>query len=207
MKEPVFPILRPAFYEREDVVQISKELLGKYLVTRIDGQYTSGKIVETEAYRAPDDKACHAYNNRLTERTKVMFGPPGHSYIYLCYGIHHLFNVVTAPEGLAHAVLIRAVEPIDNIQQMLERRAFTHLRPQLTAGPGVMSKALGITTAFNQTPLTDAKSKIWIEDRGVTIDSTEIIASPRVGVGYAEECAHWNWRFRIKDNPWTSPAK
>ena len=207
MKESIFPHLLPSFYNREDVVQISKDLLGKYLVTQIDGHYTSGKIVETEAYRAPDDKACHAYNNRLTERTKVMFGPAGYSYVYLCYGIHHLFNVVTAPEGLAHAVLIRAIEPADNIDQMMKRRAFTKLRPQLTAGPGVMSKALGITTALNQISLTAPKSNIWIEDRGLIIPSKEMIASPRVGVGYAEECADWNWRFRIKDNRWTSPAK
>lgn len=199
--------LPATFYQREDVVQISKDLLGKFLVTQIDGTLTSGIIVETEAYRGPDDKACHAYQNRYTDRTKVMFGKGGLAYVYLCYGIHHLFNVVTAQEGMPEAVLIRAIEPVDQIEQMLERRNFAKVRPQLTAGPGVMSKALGITRHMTGLDLTATDSPIWLEDRGVIVSPSEIIASPRVGVGYAEECALWPWRFRIKNNPWTSPAK
>ena len=100
--------LPPEFYQTTDVVQIARDLLGKVLVTHFDGQYTAGRITETEAYRAPDDRACHAWNNRLTPRTRVMFEPGGTAYVYLCYGIHHLFNVVTAPAVMAHAVLIRA---------------------------------------------------------------------------------------------------
>jgi DNA-3-methyladenine glycosylase len=140
-------ILPLSFYVRNDVVQISRELLGKFLVTYINGKITSGMIVETEAYRASDDKACHAYNMRRTARTEVMFAEGGKAYIYLCYGIHHLFNVVTGPKDNAQAVLIRAVEAIDNIPLMMQRRGREKAGPQLTAGPGVLSKALGITTS------------------------------------------------------------
>ncbi len=195
------------FYQREDVVQISKELLGKVLVTTFDGQRAAGRIVETEAYRGPDDKACHAHNNRYTNRSKIMFRPGGRAYIYLCYGIHHLFNVVTAFEGMPHAVLVRAVEPLENIDLMLARRNFTAVKPQLTAGPGVMSKALGITREWTGLDMTTSDSPIWLEDHGEQISDQEIIASPRVGVDYAEDHALWPWRFRIKNNRWTSPAK
>lgn len=201
------PRLPKSFYTRPDVVQISRELLGKYLVTHIGGVRTAGKIVETEAYRAPEDKASHAYNNRKTNRTKVMFEEGGRAYVYLCYGIHHLFNVVTGAEGMAHAVLIRAIEPTENTACMLRRRNLTRLRPQLTAGPGVLSKALGITTEHNSQSLCTPDAQIWIEDRGEIIAPKDIIASPRVGVGYAEECAEWPWRFRVRNSKWTSPAK
>ncbi|MEM6316186.1 MAG: DNA-3-methyladenine glycosylase [Bacteroidota bacterium] len=199
--------LGKSFYTRQDVVQLSQELLGKVLVTNFDNQLTAGKIVETEAYRAPDDKACHAHLNRFTKRTKTMFEAGGVAYIYLCYGIHHLFNIVTAPKGMAHAILIRAVEPLENTELMLLRRDKTKVNRQLTGGPGVMSKALGISKAFNGISLVASDSPIWIEDRGLVIEETDIIASPRVGIDYAEECALWDWRFRIKDSKWTSPAK
>ena len=199
--------LPQSFYLREDVVQISKDLLGKYLVTNFDQKITVGKIVETEAYRAPDDKACHAHLNRFTERTKVMFEPGGTAYIYLCYGIHHLFNIVTAPKGMAHAVLIRGVEPVENVNVMLQRRGFEKIKYNLTAGPGTLTKALGISKKQNGIDLLAEESPIWIEDRGEVILEKNIIASPRVGIDYAEECALWDWRFRVKDSRWTSRAK
>lgn len=192
------------FYRREDVVQISQELLGKFLVTEIDGVRTEGRIVETEAYRGPEDKASHAYGNRLTPRTRVMFGEGGHAYVYLCYGIHHLFNVVTAREGLPHAVLIRAVEPAGDVAPMLERRGMATLSHRLTAGPGSLSKALGIRTDHSGISLTEAGNPIWIEDRGDRIREEDILAGPRVGVDYAGECALWEWRFRVKNSKWTS---
>ena len=198
--------LSKSFFLRDDVVQISKDLLGKYLITRFNDQITAGKIVETEAYRAADDKACHAYNFRRTKRTQTLFEDAGTIYVYLCYGIHHLFNVVTAPKENPQAVLIRAIEPVENIKLMLKRRHFKQLKPQLTAGPGVLSKALGISTRHNGLSLLNPKSPIWIEDRGVHISSQQILASPRVGVAYAKECALWNWRFRIKNSEWTSKA-
>lgn len=199
--------LDKAFFTRTDVVQLSQELLGKYLVTRINGHLASGKIVETEAYRAPDDKACHAWMNRRTNRTEIMFAEGGKAYVYLCYGIHHLFNVVTAKKDMAHAILVRAVEPADNIPLMLKRRNQKKITRRLTAGPGTLSQALGITTSHSGIDLTAAKSPIWIEDRDEAITTDNIIASPRVGIGYAEECVDWPWRFRIKDSKWTSPSK
>lgn len=207
MPQPIGKRLPKSFYTREDVVQLSKDLLGKVLVTNFNNQLTAGKIVETEAYRAPDDKACHAYQNLHTNRTKIMFEEGGVAYVYLCYGIHHLFNVVTAKKGMAHAILIRAIEPLDNLDLMLIRRGKSKANRQLTGGPGVMSKALGITTAFTGVTLLSTESPIWIEDRGFKVTEENIIASPRVGVDYAAECALWDWRFRIKDSKWTSAAK
>ena len=195
------------FFTRPDVVQVAKDLLGKYLVTHFDGQVTAGKIVETEAYRAPDDRACHAFGNRRTARTEVMFGAGGHAYIYLCYGIHHLFNVVTGPEGMAHAVLIRGLEPIDNVEFMLARRGMGKLHPKLSAGPGALTQALGIHTSQSGLSLLDPTGPLWLEDRGEVVLEENIIASPRVGVAYAKECAAWPWRFRIKGSAWASPAK
>lgn len=196
-----------AFFQQECVVTVSKALLGKYLVTEFAGERTVGRIVETEAYRGPDDKASHAYNNRYTKRTKVMFGAGGHTYVYLCYGIHHLFNVVTGGEGMPHAVLVRAIEPVDNIELMLARRGMKYLKPQLSAGPGVLTKSLGITTKHTGLDLTAPQSRIWIETREDVLPEEQIIASPRVGVAYAEECALWPWRFRIRESKWTSPAR
>lgn len=179
------------------MVEVSRQLLGKFLVTQIDGQYSAGKIIETEAYQADGDKACHAYNNRRTKRTEVMFAQGGTAYVYLCYGIHHLFNIVTGPKEEAQAVLIRAITPTDNLPLLLERRNFTTLKPQLTAGPGVMSKALGINTIHTGMDLCQPDSKIWVEDRGIVLQPEEITASPRVGIDYAEECVSWPWRFRL----------
>ena len=200
-------ILPLHFYTRHDVLQVAKDLLGKVLVTHIDGITTAAKIVETEAYRAPDDKACHAYNNRHTARTEIMFAQGGVAYVYLCYGIHHLFNVVTAEEGMAHAVLIRGVEPIDNVEAMLQRRSMNKIRPQLTAGPGVLSKALGITTDYNGTDLRAKNSAITIEDRGFVVQEDEIGISARIGVESAGESATWPWRFFVKGCKWVSRGK
>ncbi len=186
-----------SFFINEDVVALSRQLLGKYLATNIDGAYTAGKIIETEAYRADGDKACHAYNNRRTKRTEVMFWQGGTAYVYLCYGIHHLFNIVTGPKENAQAVLIRAITPSNNLALMLKRRNFTIHKPQLTRGPGVLSKALGIHKIHTGMDLCQPDSKIWVEDRGIIIKPEEITASPRVGIDYAEECVDWPWRFRI----------
>lgn len=194
------------FYHRKDTVQIAKDLLGKIIVTEIDGLYTSARIVETEAYKAPDDKACHAYLNRNTKRTKTMFLAGGVAYIYLCYGIHHLFNVVTGPAGVAHAVLIRAVEPIEGQSIMLERRNLEKIKPQLTAGPGVMSKALGIHKSYDGISLIQAKGVIRLEDAPAVPAST-IIAGPRIGIDYAEECIDWPWRFYLDNCPWVSKTR
>lgn len=194
-----------SFYGRDNVVTIARELLGKVLCSNINGVYTAGKIVETEAYNGRTDKACHSYIHGKTERTRIMFGRPGKAYIYLCYGIHHLFNVVTNQEGLADAVLIRGIEPLDGIDEILHRRGKTKMDRSVGGGPGIVSQALGITTDFYGTDLLG--DLIWIEDRSISISEEEIIASPRVGVHYAEEDALLPWRFRIRNNPFTSLAK
>ncbi len=203
----VFDKLPQSFYLGEDVVLLAEALLGKVLVTEFNGLRTAGRIVETEAYRGPDDRACHAFNNRRTPRTKVMFGPGGHAYVYLCYGIHHLFNVVTGPEDAAHAVLIRGVEPLDNLALMLERRHWTKPAPALTAGPGALAQALGIRTVHSGLPLFAPESPIWLEDRGLTPSPESIVAGTRVGVEPAGECAFRPWRFSVKGSPWVSRAK
>jgi DNA-3-methyladenine glycosylase len=192
------------FYTRSDVVLIAKELLGKKICTRINGNITSGIIVETEAYRGTGDKACHANENKRTQRTKIFYEQGGFAYVYLCYGIHHLFNIITNEKDKADAVLIRAVQPIEGIDIMLQRRNFSEPKFNLTAGPGAMSQAMGITTQHYGIELTG--DTIWLEEH-LNIISREIIASPRVGVGYAGEDALLLWRFRIKDNEWVSRAK
>jgi DNA-3-methyladenine glycosylase len=199
--------LTSSFYTREDVVQIARDLLGKYLVTNFDHQIATGKIVETEAYRGPEDKASHAWMNRRTNRTEVMFGEGGHAYVYLCYGIHHLFNIVTGTPGMPHAVLIRAIEPVDNVDVMLKRRNMKEPGYRLAAGPGTLSQALGIRTVHSGLSLVRSDALIWIEDRDEKIQEENILASPRVGVEYAGECALWDWRFRIRGSKWTSQAK
>ena len=194
-------MLSSSFYTRTDVVQIARELLGKVLVTTFDGRRTAGMITETEAYRAPDDRACHAYNDRRTARTEVMFAEGGHAYVYLCYGIHHLFNVVTATRDTAHAVLIRAVEPLEGIEWMLERRNMKiPNHPGLTTGPGALAQALGITTQWTGQNMLLPDSPVWIEDRGIQVAESAIAAGKRIGVDYAGECAEWPWRFWLHDS-------
>ncbi|HYH55056.1 MAG TPA: DNA-3-methyladenine glycosylase [Anseongella sp.] len=185
------------FYQRDDVVGISRELLGKFLFTNLEGGLTGGMIVETEAYHGREDRASHAWNGRFTERTKVMYAPGGHAYVYLCYGIHYLFNVVTGGENTPHAVLVRAVKPVEGIDIQLRRRNMTVLHPRIAAGPGSVSKALGIDKALNGESLNG--DRVWIEDRGIIIESNTILAGPRVGVDYAGEHALLPWRFRIDE--------
>ena len=195
-----------SFYQREDVVQISKDLLGKSLFTYSEKEgLTGGIIVETEAYAGITDKASHAYGGRFTPRTQVMYEAGGVAYVYLIYGFHFLFNIVTHIQGIPHAILIRAVEPSEGINIMLERRKMAKLNPKLTSGPGVLSKALGINKELNGASLVG--DNIWLEDRNINIQEDEIIASPRVNVAYANEDALLLWRFRIAGNKYTSPAK
>lgn len=197
--------LKTEFYVRTDVVQIARDLLGKILVTSIEGQLCEAIITETEAYAGVRDKASHAFGGRLTTRTRPMYLRGGHAYVYLCYGIHHLFNVVTNIEGVPDAVLIRGVEPISGIPLMMERRGHQELKPALTQGPGALSVAMGIQTIHSGIQLTN--KVIWIDDAGQTIAEKDIVASPRVGVAYAAEDALRPYRFKIKGNLWVSKAK
>ncbi len=187
-------LLSPAFYNNPSVVDVSRKLLGKVLCSNIDGTFTSGIILETEAYCGRNDKACHANNGLRTNRTEVMYGDPGHAYIYLCYGIHHLFNVVTNVNGLADAVLIRAIYPLDGKQEIIKRRNIKNER-NLTDGPGKLTQALGINTNLNGCSLFE--SPVWIEDRNLKVNPKRIEATPRIGVDYAGDDAKKLWRFVI----------
>jgi DNA-3-methyladenine glycosylase len=194
-----------SFYNREDVTMIAKELLGKILVTAFNGVVTSGRIVEAEAYAGAGDKASHAYGNRRTARTEVMFGDPGTAYVYLCYGIHHLFNVVTNKKDIPHAILIRAVEPIEGIKSMLLRTGKIKLDYTLTKGPGNVSRALGIFTHHTRTSLLS--DELFIADDGLKLKTADILTTPRIGVDYAAEDAFLPYRFIMKDNPYVSGKK
>ena len=193
------------FYRRENVLTISRELLGKILCTNFKGNLTTGIIVETEAYAGVDDMASHAYGGRRTKRTETMYAEAGTAYVYLCYGIHHLFNVVTNVEGIPHAILIRAIEPTVGIDTMLKRRKMGTLKTNLTAGPGILSQALGISIHHSEISLLE--DNIWINDNHPSDRYIDIISSPRVGCQNAGKDANNPWRFRIKGNKWVSPAK
>jgi len=197
--------LPESFYSRADVVKIAKELLGKVLVTEFGGMHTAGIIVETEAYAGVTDKASHAYGNRRTNRTEVMYMHGGAAYVYLCYGIHHLFNVVTNVQDEPHAVLVRGLEPIEGIDIMLARRNKAKLQPSLTAGPGALSMAMGIST--QHTGLLLNEDLIYIEDRGIKVSNRNIVAETRVGVAYAMDDALRPYRFSMKGNPYVSKGK
>lgn len=191
------------FFSRPDVVQIARDLIGCGLHSMIDDLPTGGIIVETESYRAPDDRACHAtapdQTPLRTARTETMFGPPGRSYVYLCYGIHRMLNLVTAPAGTAHAILIRAIEPTYGMDTMRERRRHPKREVDLTNGPGKVGEALGLQLTHNALDLTADGSPIRLTERsGKTIP--EIISGPRVGVAYADTCALRPWRFRMAGN-------
>lgn len=184
-------VLPRAFYDRTDVVAIARDLLGKALVTTINGERTVGIITETEAYAGSTDRASHAFGGKVTGRNEVMYGPPGHAYVYLCYGIHHLFNVVTNGPGVAHAVLVRAVRPLEGIDIMAARRG---MATPTTGGPGTLTQALGIRTTHNGYDLLD--SAITLEDRGIEVATADIIIGPRIGVDYAGSDALLPYRFR-----------
>lgn len=191
------------FYTREDALLVARELLGKRLVVLDpEGRRVSGRIVETEAYAGPEDKASHACGNRRTARTEPMFAAGGIVYVYFIYGMHHQFNVVTGRENFPSAILVRALEPEEGIELMRVMRPVARER-DLTSGPGKLCRALGIDLGFNVEDLV-AGRRVWIEDAGALVAPGEIARGPRVGVGYAEEYARKPWRFWLKDNPFVS---
>lgn len=193
--------LNESFYERTNVVKIARDLIGKTLFTHLDGMTTGGIIVETEAY-SWKERGCHAYGAKKTPRNAVMFGEGGFAYVYLCYGMHYMFNVVTNHHDVAEAVLIRALQPTEGVDVMQMRRGAKANPAHLTTGPGKLAKALGITKSLNGKSLLD--NEIWIEDTGVRIPASRIVAGPRIGIDYAGEDANLPWRFFLRENLWVS---
>ena len=183
------------FFSHSDVVGISRQLIGHSLITCFNGELTGGVITETEAYRGPEDRASHAWNNRRTARTEDMFHRGGTAYVYLCYGIHHLFNVVTGEEGVPHAVLIRAIKPTFGTGMMLSRRSHAKMTKKLCAGPGTLAQALGIKTLHSGIDICDVDSPIWISESKEPYPREAISCGPRIGIDYAGEWAHKPWRF------------
>jgi DNA-3-methyladenine glycosylase len=194
-----------SFYDRPDVVRVARELLGKVLVTELEGGRTSGRIVEVEAYNGVVDRASHAWSGRRTRRTEVMYREGGTAYVYLIYGIHHLFNVVTNKKDIPHAVLVRALEPLEGIPLMLKRTGKVQLDHSLTRGPGNLSKAMGLATLHTGYSLFEGE--IYIGDDGHRVRPAEIVATPRIGVDYAGPDALLPYRFFEKGNPYVSGKK
>ena len=186
------------FYRRNDVLAISRDLLGKVLFTDIDGRRTAAVITETEAYAGVCDRASHAWGGRRTDRTEPMFAAGGVAYVYLCYGIHNLFNVVVGDADNPVAVLIRAGAAVAGVETVLDRRNRPAADKSLLTGPGKLAQGLGITTALTGTSLVDGA--IWLEDHDVVVAEQDIVIGPRIGVDYAGEDAALPYRFRVRDD-------
>lgn len=192
-------ILPHDFYLSTDTVLLARKLLGKVIVTRFDGLTTAGMITETEAYNGVVDRASHAYGGRRTRRTETMYQEGGVAYVYLCYGVHHLFNVVTGPENMPNAVLLRGIAPLSGEDIMLKRRGLKVPKRGWVGGPGTSTTALGIQTVHDGTPL-NGKGPIEIWDCGFDLLDEDIDTGPRVGVDYAGEDALLPWRFLLSRN-------
>lgn len=190
--------LKRNFYHRDDVVLIARELLGKYLFTNFNNKLTGGIITETEAYIGLTDRASHSFGGRRTARNEHMYADPGTAYVYICYGIHHLFNVVTNKKDIPDAVLIRAVHPTHGIETILKRREMKELKKNISGGPGTVGVALGINKIHSGIDLLS--EKIWIEDRKLIVDPQKVTVSNRIGVESAGDAAHYPFRFVLKVN-------
>jgi len=194
-----------AFFTRADVLAVARDLLGTVLVAPArGGARVAGIVVETEAYRAPEDRASHAWNGRRTPRTETMYGRGGTAYVYFVYGMYHQFNVVTNVAGVAHAVLIRALEPLEGLALMRRRRPGRADR-ELTNGPGRLCLALGINRAHDRADLRG--DRVWLEEGPRRIARRAVARGPRVGIDYAGAWAARPWRFWVRDNPWVSRGK
>lgn len=194
-----------SFYLQTDVVSVAQQLVGKMLYTQIDEVITAGRIVETEAYKAFTDKACHAFAGRRTPRNEHMYGEGGTAYVYICYGMHHLFNVVTNAKDVPDAVLIRAIEPVHGIEHMLQRRKLSNYAHHITRGPGSLSIALGIHNAMHS-GISLSGNQIWITE-GALQAGEQLVCSKRIGVESAGADALLPWRFFVNKHPNVSAIK
>ncbi|MBW8685535.1 DNA-3-methyladenine glycosylase [Chitinophaga rhizophila] len=202
MHTTAYQKLTSGFFDRPDVLTIARELLGKIIVTSFNGELTTARIVETEAYAGVTDKASHSYGGRRTARTEIMYREAGTAYVYLCYGIHQLFNIVTNQVDIPHAILIRGAEPLAGVPVMLHRTGKKTADFTLTRGPGNVSKALGIT--LEHTGETLFGDEFYIASDGYVPASADIIATPRIGVDYAGADALLPYRFIIHNNRYVS---
>lgn len=193
-------ILPREFYARP-VLQVARDCIGMYLMSYIGGCEVVGRIVETEAYDGPEDRAAHSYSGRRTPRTEVMFGPAGFAYVFMLYGIHYNFNLVTGNPGQPQAVLVRAVEPLTGRNHMAMRRSLSELSPLLSNGPGKLCQALGINKTHYGEDLTRGVIRLAYGP------ACEVNTSARVGIDYAGEWAHKPWRFYEANNPHVSKAR
>jgi DNA-3-methyladenine glycosylase len=194
--------LTAEFYKRGDVVLIARELLGKIIITNIDGKYTSGRIVETEAYVAVTDRASHSYKGRRTARNEAMYAAGGTLYVYICYGMHQMFNVVTNKKEVPDAVLVRAVEPLEGVEAMLKRTPRPNPGFTITKGPGNVGRAMGINKTHTGSSLLG--SSIYIASDGYVPAEAEVGASPRIGIDSAGADALLPYRFYIRNNKYVS---
>ncbi len=185
--------LDKSFYLHDDVVKVARELLGKFLLSNFDGIVCGGMITETEAYAGTIDRASHAYGGKRSDRTEIMYHEGGVAYVYLCYGVHSLFNIVTNIKDIPHAVLIRGIKPLIGVEEMLIRTNKLKSGPALTDGPGKLSRAMGIHYKHTGTNLSG--NKIWLEDRGMKIANKNMQITPRIGIDYAGEDAKLPYRF------------
>ena len=191
-----------SFYNRKDVVKIARDLLGKIVVTRFDGKITSGKIVETEAYVGIFDKASHAFSGKRTARNEHMYASAGTAYVYICYGMHQMLNIVTNEKEIPDAVLIRAIEPVIGIEIMMERTSKQISDKTITRGPGNVGKSLGIYKHHSGLYLLD--EEIYLLDNEERIPDEQICVSKRIGVESAGADALLPYRFYLKDNKYVS---
>jgi DNA-3-methyladenine glycosylase len=190
-------LLPLSYYRHHNVVELARDLIGKTICTKINGKKTCGIITETEAYAGVTDRAAHSFGGRRTRRTEVMYSHGGVSYVYLCYGIHHLLNIVTNQKDVPEAVLIRAIYPTEGLGEILKRRNAASFTRQLCVGPGKVSAALGVNLLHNNLPLTG--KTIWLKDEKIKFDRSKIKSGPRIGVEYAGEDARLPYRFWIDD--------
>jgi DNA-3-methyladenine glycosylase len=198
-------ILDQSFYNRKNVVRVARDLLGKILITQLDGVRSSGRIVETEAYAGVEDRASHAFGGRRTARSEHLYGDPGTVYVYICYGMHNLFNVITNKKDIPHGVLIRALEPMEGIEHMLNRTGKPVADFTLTKGPGNLSCALGMNKFHSGGNVFS--EEIFIADDGLRYKKNEIVITKRIGVDGAKEDAELPYRFIVRGNPYVSAKK
>lgn len=188
--------LPSSYYLRNNVVEIAKDLIGKEIFTNIDGEFSSGIIIETEAYAGVTDKASHAYGGRRTKRTDIMFANGGVAYVYLCYGIHSLFNIVCSELGVPNAVLIRGIKVATGSELITQRMAKSKFNNGMIHGPGLVTKALGIKVSHNGTELQG--KTIWLEKSDFNFDASRISVTPRIGIEYAGDDALLPYRFALE---------